>query len=688
MAPRKPSHPIIEKYHAGLRAQRWANHGYWANAAFIRGDQWVFVNKQTKRLEEVPEDPDRVRATINAMWPNSRTIMSKLTQRELQFEVPPNSADDVAIAGSKISEAIIEAVKVEHEWEKLREETGWASWKGGTAAVCVDWDPKRGKPTALMDDGRMLPSGDTVETALSLPEFVLQPGHRDARRGHWWIKAQALPPSQVKADYEMAEEPAADATAGLSALEGKLVAATTSGQHGPGDVASTPLTLVLTYYERPNPNTPKGKVEVVVNGETVWGPKDWPFPFVDYLNIAFTYETAVENQALGETVLSVARPVQAAFNAAWSNILEHADIAGNARMMMPESALQLGEQYSDVIGEQIPFMDGMEKPSWLAPPQLPAWLLQMPGQLRAELDNIMGVHDISRGQSPANIESGYGLAVLAEQDATPIGKMAKSQAEMWGQVASMVLKIYEAEVDEERAAVVRVPGAPPDTMTWKGKDIAGQTEAKVPLDLVLPRSRAAMMQLAEKALQMGMLTTIEEFSRVAELPGERDIIDAIRPDVARARRENHHMALNHERLPENWDDHEIHIHEHNTFRKTSRYDALPPEAKELFALHVQAHETLAAEEAGEAQRKANLGGPALAGAPTEAGVNVEPQEEDPNALPPPEEQTVMDQLSGDEVAAIAREDAEAASLGAAQDQGEMERDAMLELMQLSQGRAE
>ncbi len=689
MAKPKTTNPIRDLYYKGLRAQRWANHNYWANAAFLRNEQWIHVNRVTKRLEEVPDDPDRVRATINVMWPNSRTIMSKLTQRELAFEVSPNSADDVAIAGSKVSESIIEAVHSEHQWESLRESVGWSAWKGGTAAVCVDWDPQRGKPTALADDGRLLPTGDTVETALSLAEFVVQPGAREAERAEWWIKAQALPPSQVKNTYGLAEEPAADATAGLSSLEGKLVASQAAGVHGGGgDVTAVPLTLVLTYYERPNPSTPKGKVCVVVGEETVWGPKEWPFPFVDYLNLATCRETIDETQWLGETVLSVARPVQAAFNAAWSNILEHADIAGNARMMMPESALQLAEQYSDVIGEQIPFMDGMEKPSWLTPPQLPAWLLQMPRELRAELDNIMGVHDISRGATPANIESGYGLAVLAEQDATPIGKMAKSQAEMWSRVASMVLKLYEAEVDEERTAVIRVEGSPPDTVTWSGKDIAGQTEAKVPLDLVLPRSRAAMMQLAEKALQMGMLTTIEEFSRVAELPGERDMIDAIRPDVARARRENHHMALNYVRMPENWDDHAIHIHEHNTFRKTARYDALPPEVKDLFAAHVQGHETTAAEEAGAQQLRADIGGQALASAPRGDGaeaVPVEPPPEDPNAIPPVEDQGTLDALSGDAIAAVAREDAEAASRGAAQDQGVAEMEALMALMQTQQG---
>ncbi len=45
----------------------------------------------------------------------------------------------------------------------------------------------------------------------------------------------------------------------------------------------------------------------------------------------------------------------------------------------------------------------------------------------------------------------------------------------------------------------------------------------------------------------------------------------------------------------------------------------------------------------------------------------------------------MDRLSGDTVMAIAREDAEAASTGAAAGQGDIERDAILELMELTGG---
>ena len=685
MAEKKDQHPLMDLYRSGLKAQRRANREYWVNTAFLRGNQWVHFNRESMWLEEVPNTEDRLRATINKLWPGSRTIISKLVQRPLVFEVRPNSADDVAIEGSKISEAILAAVAREHQWETLRESIAWSTLKGGTAAICTDWNPSKGKPTALADDGRKLPSGDTSETALSIAEFVIQPGARVAREAQWWIKAQALPPAEVKATYGLAKEPQPDATNGLSSLEKGLMGGlynSLSGRKSDSDNTDTPLTLVLTYYERPNPNCPDGKVEVVINNKTEWGPKDWPFPFVDHLNIATARETVVENTWIGETVMTVARPVQAAFNAAWSNILEHADVAGNARLATPQSSIELTEVYSDVIGEQIVYADGMDKPSWLSPPQLPAWLLQMPNELGAEIDNILGVHDVSRGSAPANIESGYGLAVLAEQDATPIGKMAGSMARMFGEIACDVLAFYADNVKEKRTAVTVMPGQPPETTTWSGKDIAGQTTAVVPIELVAPRSAAAQAQMAEKMMQMGLITTIEELTRLAEAPGERQIVEAVRPDVARARRENAEMAQGVVCIPEDWDDNQVHIQEHNAFRKSARYSRLPAKSKDIFAAHVQAHETLGAEQAAKQQGAMNVGGPALAATPKADGSEALPVSEEPLGM---EGLTATDVLEGDPAAAAEREAAAAMGEGAALDQGQIERDALLQLAAITQG---
>jgi hypothetical protein len=531
--------------------------------------------------------------------------------------------------GAKLSESIVESTRRDHDWEEKREQLHWATWKGGTAAICIDWDPEGGEPVLPADtpEGTPIQGGDTVETVLSVADFVCEPGVRNGERGRWWIKASVLPPEEVQATFGLARKPAADATAGTTPFQRKMLST-----HAGGDSETmADLTLVLTYYERPNTLRPEGAIAVVVNGEIVaGGARAWPFPFKDHLNLAICKETPVETKWTGETVLSMARPIQAAFNASWSSIIEHMKQAGNARLFVPQSTIDLIESMTDMPGEYVPYPDGTTKPEWGTPPQMPAWWVDEPRALSEQLDDVMGVHDISRGQAPTNSpDSGYGLSILAEQDTTPVGKLVKASALAWGKIASMGLELFQAEVKGPRTAVVRTPSQPPESTQWTGADMMRQTTAIVPLEAVLPRSKAAQHAMAEKMVEMGLIKTFEQFATIAELPGSSDLINRLSPDVAKARWENHAMAQGRVCVPDSFDEHAVHIDELNTFRKSAKFRMLPEETQAIYAEHAQAHEVMAAEEMGKSQARVAIS-PALAAAPRADGGVVLPTSE----LPP------------------------------------------------------
>jgi hypothetical protein len=579
---------------------------YWLNYHFLKGNQWLYWNTQMNRVDDLPRDADRVHAVMNRLWPDSRTIISKASQRELTFEVLPTAADDATLRGAALSQSVLDDVRIDHDWEKIRVMNLWATWKGGTGAISVDWDPKAGSPitniNALEDgdkDKGPVFEGDTVETPLSLSEFIIEPGARDPERARWWIKVRALPPEEVQATYGLKEKPDADSTSGLSAQQSMFIAGDPDRQ--------TPLTLVRTYYERPNGLNPEGKVAVIVGEEVVHDGK-WPFPFKDRLNIAITYETEMEDRWAGDTVLSQARSIQVSYNAAHSSVLEHMKRASNARLAVPHSAMDLADSFTDEPGEIVPYADGMAIPSWVSPPQMPAWWSTYSEELKNEIDDLLGVHDVSRGRAPVNIESGYGLSILAEQDNTPVGKMAKSMAGAWSRVACMVLEIYGNMVTEKRQAIVSSPGQPPETADWTGKDLLGQYRATIPLDAVMPRSRAAQMQVAKELAATGFIQPgdIETFSVIADLPDREAILERMKPDVAKARRVNHKLAIGQVCIPATFDDHEAHLREHNTFRKSERWERLPSEVHELFEQHMQAHSTMAAEAMGQSRLQAEI----------------------------------------------------------------------------------
>lgn len=605
---------VKDRYESSTRAMRRERWEYILNRSFLSGDQWVYHDRPLDRLRTLPRDPGRVRATINRLWPASRHLMSRLTSRELVFEVPPSDTDDASIHGARLAEAVLRDLHREHGWEELREMIAWDAWLGGTSALALDWDPSAGTTIDhLPMSGKPVGTGEIVESALTILEMGWEPGARNAEKSLWWVRAQALPPSEVQARYNLPKLPAADSDTAEGFLGRQLIRE--ERQETPVD-----LTLVLTYYERPNPQRPRGAVATVVGGKFVDGPSDWPFPFKDRLNFVIVRETKISGRSTGDTVFSAAVPIQTAYNASWSNIIEHLKLAGNARLMVPEGSIEGVDELSDLPGEMLLFNSAIGAPEWLTPANMESWVLQQPEALAAEMDDILGLHAVSRGEAPTNIESGVGLSVLVEQDATPLGSLTREIGRAFERYATMVLKTYAAKVTSGRKARIKTPGQIPEVVQWTGKALAGQVVAEVPTDAIMPRSRAAMMAMAERLLTLGVLpqNRPDVFARMADIPDADNLMRGVDPAAHKAERENYMFSIGQVPVPADFDDHATHITRHNIFRMSTRFETMSPEMQELISLHIRGHETMAAEQMGTQLAKAQVS-PALSAVPTADG---------------------------------------------------------------------
>lgn len=607
-APPVTASSIERAYEKSMHYMRKEGFEYQLAQAMLQGDQWVYYDRVTNALRQIPRDSGRVRATMNRLWPASRTIIAKALSRQLRFEVPPGGSDDASIRGAHLAQSVLYHLWRDHNWEELRENVAWATWLGGSAILAVDWDPTAGTSIAMSPlTGENIGVGDVTETALTILECAFEPGIRDAEKAVWWIRAQALPPGLVRERYNLDYDPPADVSGAMSPLQAKLV----QGDRRE-NIAS--LTKVLTYYERPNHQRPEGAVATVIGSKLVDGPKPWPFPFKDRLNFVLFRETKVAGHWQGQTVFSAAIPVQVAYNAAWSNMLEHLKLAGNQRLMVPEATLDLIDELTDTPGEIIPINPAAGEPKYLSPGQMPNWWIEEGPRLAAEMDDILGIHDVSRGEAPRNVESGLGLSILADNDGTPLGHMVKEMAEGWSRFGSLVLQIYGAKVKESRTAVMKVAGSVPETVTWSGKALEGQYHATISLDAIMPRNRAAMLAFARELYDRDMIRDPAHFAQVADLADQDQFLEALDPDMAKAKRENGLFPLGHPLLPRDFDDHQLHIASHNDFRKTTRYESMSQKMQKLVDQHIQAHETMAAEEAGRMVAK-QMVHPALAAAP-------------------------------------------------------------------------
>lgn len=612
---------IKDLYDTGTRATRAESMRYWTNICFLQGEQWIYYSSVTNRLEQIPRDDSRVRVVVNRLASTFRRLIAKSTKRELVFEVPPSAADDASVEGARISESILESSRVDNNWEGLREEVTIATLSGGTGLLCLDWDPSGGDVLEKDEEsGRQVGTGEAKVSALSLVEAVTEPGTRDIEYAQWWIKAQAIPAKEVRETYGLTYTPQADAAQALSPIQRMVYEYDRA--YMPQD-----LCLVLTYYERPCHDYPKGQVCVVVGSQIVDGPYDWPFPFTDRLNVTAARETKVLGRWTGDTIVSQAVPVQTAYNMVQSSLIEHAKLAGNTRLLWPIGAGDAVDSLSDLPGEILNYLpqQGLPGPAWMNAPVLPADAYQLSKDLEMQMDDIMGVNDVTRGEAPRNIESGSGLAILAEQSDTPIGHVTKEVGAAFARMASMLLETYAAEVKDTRMARVDYPHQVSQTVPWNGKAIEGQTTAIVPYDQIRPITEAEIWTKATELTKIGAfhgpdgLPDPRLFARyLAANGGEKNFTETVDPDIAKASREDAEMALGEPKLPAMFDNDARHIDVHNDFRKTQRYEQLDPQIQQIIDWHVQAHEVQAAEKVAMQQNQMAQGGPGLAGAPSAA----------------------------------------------------------------------
>ena len=564
---------------------------YWMNASYYVSHQWIWWDSSRNAVQELSyanEAEKGSRITVDKYGPRTRSLLARLTRAELMWEVQPGGMDDSSMRRQRLQEQLLIGEQRHNNWEDVREMCLLQTLFGGSAAICVDWDPDKGEDYLLDAISQIsVPLGGIRLTPVGINEFTLEPGSLNAIDARWWIRCTSLPPEQVQERYNLEEIPKADSEAMLSARHRSLL------RNRPGgDPPKT--TLVYIYYERPTNRGP-GCVVHVVNGKVVLQEDQWPFPF-KHLNISVFRQNKIPNSWVGHTLLTPARDVQYAYNRARSTILEHMRKAANARMMVPSGSVDDADSLTIDPADVLEYNSEIGEPHWQTAPEVPRWISNEAQFLEAELDDIFHTHQTSRGEAPGDRNSGLALALLAEKDDTPLGPMAKDQSLGWGKIAEMTLSLYRMNAEStgiNRKVMLLTEQGVPHEIQWSAKDIDEKPTVIVPLDATMPRSKLAtqsmITQLAQQFPLVFQNVSAKSLTRMLDLPDPKQFLSQMDPDVAKAEWENGLLMQGVPVIPEDFDVHDAHINIHNTQRKSPAYELADPQVKQMLDMHVMAH---------------------------------------------------------------------------------------------------
>jgi hypothetical protein len=615
---------VLERYENGREHDDLQN--WYENLAFFAGNQYVRWDKSTNKLV-TPEKPSwRVRLTFNHIMPRVRTEHAKLTINRHVWEVLPATAEEEDTNVAKVSTKFLDAKWRELEMDDTKEEAILWALTTGTGFVKTWWDegkyrddnlvpltndegipidesgnplPEDAEPLMIPrqeQDGRFAPIGDIDCAAISPFEIIPDPSASKMDDCQWIIHAKRWPKQIAEERWGIQLETDGEAGNWFDKLKGMV--ASTFGRAS-NDSEDEDMVLVLELWERPSQKYPDGRLVVVAGNQLVHdGVNPMPqgeLPFVMFRHIV------VPGKFWGESIIKQLISPQKEYNRTISQITEIKNRTSNPQKLLPVSSGIDPDKWTGEPGLVIPYNPvAGQAPGYITPPPVQPYMFKLLEHNLSDLDQISGQHEVSHGQTPPGVKSGVAIRFLQEQDDTKLGPTARSIERGWRKLAVMWLKMAKAMYKPEENRMVKYVGKNRqiECFDFDSQKIPMEPDVIIISGSALPESKSARQDFLKELYQLGVFVDPKtgrpdnaKFMKMLEIGGVDEAFDDISTDMNAAEIENKLMERGQEQWPHEWDNHELHIYQHNKYRKSTDFMALPEEIRALYGRHIKIHET-------------------------------------------------------------------------------------------------
>jgi hypothetical protein len=600
---------------------------WYLNRAFFIGHQWVaYMGGAVVRPPRL--DTNRQYVTDNRIKGIIISRVARKAKNRPSFSATPQSADDKAVDSARIGERIlINDWEGQHLQPKLFTALMWAD-------ICCDgfikvyWDSKAGQrfDALVGPDGQPIPgpSGQIArpEDAEALaqmlpPEMLQQLQVTTINQGD--VKNEVLSPFEFFPDplatsMEDLEHCFEEKVRSLQYMKERYPMDVNGNEYDPVSDANIPLGVSEGYSPwtgqlfqggsthsggvrckevrvKPCDRYPNGYMAIWAN-DTLLVQDDNPDDAMPYIKFA---SEEVPGRFWSGAVTNDLRGPQVDLNVIQTQIKENARRFGNPAIMCSRQAKV---EYHGVPGERIDFdstvMDA--KPEYLIPPPMQAYIENQINRIEKSMEEISGLHEVSRATVPAGVTAASAINLLLEQDETRIGPEIQQVEFGLGQWGTKILKLRAKYNTDERIIKIAGEDGNWDVFAFKGDMLGEDPHVEVQAGSSMPRSKAAkqaaMTEVLQLVFQYGVPVderNLRKFLKDYESGGLDRLFEGMTEDAKQVNRENRLLKEGQQLQINTYDNHEFHVAEHTEEQKTSRYAQYPPEIKQLYDEHVMQH---------------------------------------------------------------------------------------------------
>lgn len=591
------------------------------NLAFFLDQQWVVFDTATRRLRQIKGPTWRVKMVVNFIKQQCLTKYAKLVQSRPQAKAQPASDEVEDKQQAEVCDSILEYLWTADGSEAATKRALLWAIVCGTGILQASWnketgslltypettlaevpDPVTGETTQqevphpqagqpVKDkNGEPVYLGDVEATEISPFEFYPQPLAKTIKQMSWCFTQTLRSPEYVMEHYGVEVE--AKKVAPDSYLEGQLASAIADQA-----VQARNGVLVKTFRQRSTKKYPEGRYVVYVDDQILsQGANPYPkaqIPFASFVDIP------VPGRFWGDSLITSAIDPQRNLNKARSQVVENRNVMSNGRHYVPEGALDPGQEITNAPGEIVTYHVVPNAPEGGKPTQekgseVPESTWKDIQQSISEIRETMGIHEVSNAGIPAGVSAARAIGFLQEQDDLRLGPTAQAYEDAISQFSQIKLRLAKQFYEEPRTVRIVGKNNSIKVVSFYKDDIPDDVDVRVETGSSLPKSRVARQNFVVDLWKEKLIQDPRVAVRMLELGDIEGLYDDVNRDVAQAERENEAMKVGDGRQAHDFDNHQVHVAEHNKFRKGEEYETADPVVQKLFADHVASHQQLMA----------------------------------------------------------------------------------------------
>lgn len=550
---------------------------WWLNLAFFRNRQYSEWQSSTNSIREIP----RTKSTKNSPRPVVNKINHFVMQQHsfaLQNKPVPDvlPANDTTEAASQAQIALAYcnysiSPQVTNYQTKQSDAVLWAL-VCGPAYQKWCWDPKRNKPEFI---------------TCSPFEIYLDPFASSFAEVRYLVHSKFVDKDYIHDKY------------GKEIKGGSSTPDATKTQllREMGAASAVEGMVLNELWMKPSRRHPNGRYAVWCGQDLLIEPQDLPYAALrEAHKLPFTQLIAlpIPGSPYADSRVTYLRSPQMEMNKYHAQRIQIRNNYANPKWWIPDE-VELQEDPDDTPNQILRGnSDTGARPEII---QAAAMADNNEGEwLADEMMNVVGLHEVSQGQVPGRVESSKAIELLRESDATLLKPLTDSLTNSLSDGFWITVMLAREFGPEKTIVQAYSPEGAAEVREFRARDIDPGLQFVVTMGTGLAWSRAARTDQLLRLYELGIFQSDpERFLELLDVPSPV-MLSSKSNDVRLARNENYEFQRGTAITANSWDDHEIHLREHNNYRKTQDYVTLATDHKQRMEMHCQQHQDLQVKE--------------------------------------------------------------------------------------------